>query len=199
MNRHTAHMPSIAAIILAAGASRRAGTTKQVAPIDGVPMIARTVEIATKSKAAPVIVVVGHESLRVSETYAHLEVVTVLSSHWQDGMSRSLAAGLNEVSPDHDGALVMLGDMPFVRPATLNALIAAFDPKKYDAVQPTYRGKAGNPVLLGRALFDAALQLTGDKGARALLDGLGGRLLRHDVDDPGVLRDLDTAEDLAGA
>jgi molybdenum cofactor cytidylyltransferase len=192
-------MPSIAALILAAGASRRAGTTKLVAPIDGVPMIVRTVETATRSKTHPVIVVVGHDSLRVSETYAHLEVITVLSSHWAEGMSRSLAAGLGEVPPDHDGALVLLGDMPYVRAATLDALIDAFDPQLHHAVQPTYRGQPGNPVLLGRALFDATMKLTGDRGARALLEGLGDKLLRIEIDDPGMLRDLDTAEDLARA
>ncbi|GIL41331.1 nucleotidyltransferase family protein [Roseiterribacter gracilis] len=192
-------MPSIAALILAAGASRRAGTTKLVAPVGGVPMIARTVETATKSKALPIIVVVGNDSLRVSETYAHFEVITVLSSHWSDGMSRSLAAGLGEVPPDHDGVLVLLGDMPYVQVATLNALIDAFDPALHDAVQPLYRGQPGNPVLLGRSLFDATMKLTGDKGARALLDSLGDKLLRIEIDDPGVLRDLDTAEDLARA
>jgi molybdenum cofactor cytidylyltransferase len=189
----------IAAIILAAGASRRAGTTKLVAPIRGIPMIAHTVQAAVNSKAKPVIVVVGHDSLRVSETYAHFEVVTVLSSHWQDGMAHSLAAGLNEVPPQHDGALILLGDMPDVHSATLNKLIAAFDPARCDAVQPVYRGTPGNPVLLGRALFARIMQLSGDKGARSVLDGLGQRLLRIDVDDAGVLRDFDTAEDLARA
>ncbi|MDB5364906.1 MAG: 4-diphosphocytidyl-2C-methyl-D-erythritol kinase [Rhodospirillales bacterium] len=192
-------MPAIAAIILAAGASRRAGTTKLVAPIDGVPMVARVVQTAIESKAEPVIVVVGHDSLRVSETYAHFEVITVLSSQWSEGMSRSLAAGLGEVPPDHDGTLVLLADMPYVRVSTLDALIDAFDPTRYQAVQPVYRGKPGNPVLLGRALFAQAATQDGDQGARALLAGLGDRLLRIEVEDPGVLRDIDTAEDLANA
>lgn len=189
----------IAAILLAAGASRRAGTTKLVAPVDGVPMIRRTVQTAVESDAEPVIVVVGHDSLRVSESYADLDVITVLSSHWSEGMARSLAAGLGEVPPQHDGALVMLGDMPYVRSATLNALIAAFDPATHDAVQPLHRGKPGNPVLLGRALFERVQKLTGDRGARALLESLGDRLLQIEVGDEGVLRDLDTAEDLARA
>jgi molybdenum cofactor cytidylyltransferase len=192
-------MPEIAAIILAAGAARRAGTLKLIAPIEGLPMIARVVQTALVSSARPVICVVGNESLRVSEAYAHFEIVTVVSSHWAEGMARSLAAGLGEVPPHADGVLVLLGDMPFVHPSTLDRLIDAFDPAACDAVQPVHRGQPGNPVLLGRALFERAAAQTGDQGARSLLGELGERLRRLDVDDPGVLRDLDTAEDLAAA
>jgi molybdenum cofactor cytidylyltransferase len=193
-------MHSIAAIILAAGASRRAGTNKLLEPIAGVPMIARVVQTVLESRARPVITVVGNDPLRVSETYAHFEIITVMNNHWAEGMARSLSAGLGEVPPHADGALVALGDMPFVRAATLDALIDAFDPAQYDAVQPAYRGTLGNPVLLGRSLFERAVaSSSGDEGARALLAELGPRLLRLEVEDPGVLRDVDTREDLAAA
>ena len=100
--------------------------------------------------------------------------------------------------PDVAGALVLLGDMPWIEPRLIDALIDAFLARK-DALAavPLREGRRGNPVLLGRGLFEAAMRLTGDEGARRLIGALSpGELV--EVEAPtGVTLDIDTPDDLA--
>jgi molybdenum cofactor cytidylyltransferase len=116
-------------------------------------------------------------------------------------MSTSLRAGVAAVADhDVDGALVQLGDMPRVTAAHLDALVAAFDPDA-DAtiVVPTCERKRGNPVLLGRRHFADIAQLTGDVGARALIERHADQVRLLPIDDPAILLDVDTPEALAAA
>jgi molybdenum cofactor cytidylyltransferase len=197
--RPVAATDEVAAIVLAAGLSRRAGRNKLVDLLNGSPLVTQTLSTIQSSCADPVIVVVGHDALLVSEACARWDVITIINRKFREGLSSSLRAGLGEVPPQCCGALICLADMPFLKPSTLDALIDAFEPDKYDAAQPVHQGKPGNPVLLGRSLFAAVAELTGDEGARSLLAGLGPRLQLIEVDDPAIHRDLDTAEDLAAA
>jgi len=190
-------MPKIAAIVLAAGESRRWGQdNKLLAPVEGEPMVLRSIRAVLASQARPAIVVTGHEAAAVALRLADLPVSVAHAPDFAAGLSASLKAGIAAVPGDCAGALVCLGDMPWVRPATLDRLIAAFDPDRSVACVPAYRGEWGNPVLLGRTLFPQIATLSGDRGARALLAGLGERVGLVAVDDPGVLRDLDQPDTL---
>jgi molybdenum cofactor cytidylyltransferase len=184
--------PPIAAIVLAAGLSRRWGTdNKLLAPLAGAPMIRNTVAAVLRSAARPVIVVTGHDAPAVAAALAGLPVTFRHAAEFAQGMAASLKAGIAAVPPDCAGALICLGDMPFVKPGTLDRLARACGPM---AVIPTWRGERGNPVLLGRALFPEIMHLSGDKGARALLGAVPDRVAELPVDDPGILRDLDRPE-----
>jgi molybdenum cofactor cytidylyltransferase len=133
----------------------------------------------------------------VVDALADLPVSFAHAADYADGMSASLKAAIGAFPADCAGALICLGDMPYVEPATLDGLASVFDPASgHVAVIPTHLGERGNPVLLGRALFPAIMRLSGDQGARKLLAAEDGRVIEFMVDDPGVLRDIDRPDAL---
>lgn len=191
----------VAALVLAAGHSSRMGAAnKLLARVDGEPLVARAVDAALASAADPVLVVTGHQAGAVRAALAEREVVKVANPRWAEGMGTSLAAGVAALPAGVEGALVCLGDMPWVRAADLDALIAAFASAAVDAIcVPTHAGRRGHPVLFAARYFGEMRQLSGDTGARALIDAHPGALRTVPVDHPGVLRDVDVAEDLERA
>jgi molybdenum cofactor cytidylyltransferase len=198
---------SIAAIVLAAGQSSRfraaggSDLTKLVAKLDGKPIVRRVVEAALATKARPVIVVTGYARDSVEAAVADLDVGIAFNPKFPSGLASSLKAGLTAPPCDVAGALVLLGDMPWTEPRLIDALIDGFLARKAAlAAVPVREGRRGNPVLLGRALFEAAMRLTGDEGARGLIGALSANeLVEVETPDTGVTFDVDTPEDLAAA
>jgi molybdenum cofactor cytidylyltransferase len=163
-------------------------------------MVTRVVDNVLASGVRPVLVVTGHERERVQEALAGRPVIFVHADDYAEGLSASLKAGIAALPPEAEGVLVALGDMPLVDPAVMARLLAAFDPEEGRAiVQPTYRGKQGNPVLWGREFFGEMGAITGDVGARQLVGRHADRLVEVEVPDDGVLRDFDTVESLKSA
>jgi molybdenum cofactor cytidylyltransferase len=197
----------VGAIVLAAGQSSRfraAGgpdLTKLVAKLDGKPIVRRVVEAALATKARPVVVVSGYARELVEATVADLDVGLAFNPKFATGLASSLKAGLTATPPDVAGALVLLGDMPWIEPRLSDALIDAFLAREGAlAAVPSREGRRGNPVLLGRGLFEAAMRLTGDEGARRLIGVLSsGELVEVEAPDMGVTFDVDTPDDLAAA
>lgn len=116
---------------------------------------------------------------------------------WQKGQSFSVAAGLKALPPDMDGALFLLGDQPLVTVQTIHYLVSAFQTSDHWILAPCFNGQRGNPVLVASPLFDRLAQPAGDAGARVLFKEFRHRMRCLEVDDPGVLRDVDTPEDYA--
>jgi molybdenum cofactor cytidylyltransferase len=197
----------VGAIVLAAGQSSRfraAGgpdLTKLVAKLDGKPIVRRVVEAALATKARPVVVVTGYARDSVEAAVADLDVGVVFNPQFAIGLASSLKAGLTATPRDVAGALVLLGDMPWIEPRLADALIDAFLAREGAlAAVPLREGRHGNPVLLGRGLFEAAMRLTGDEGARRLIGALSsGDLVEVEASDTGVTFDIDTPDDLATA
>jgi len=162
-------------------------------------MIRHTAEAILKSRIRPLLVVTGHEAAAVAAALSGLPLTFHHAPDFAEGMSASLKAGVGAVPVGCDGALICLGDMPFVRAETLDRLADAFDPVRQAALFPTFDGKRGNPVLLGRSLFADILRLTGDQGARALLTAIPEQVGELAVDDPGILRDFDRPDALRAA
>jgi molybdenum cofactor cytidylyltransferase len=199
--------PRVAAIVLAAGRASRMGSNKLLAELDGVPIVRRTVTAALASRARPVVVVTGHEAAAVREALAGLDVAFAHNPAYAEGMSTSLRAGLAAAGPV-DAALVCLGDMPRLAARHLDAVIAAYrgteprpeawpEARAETIVVPTYDRKRGNPVLWPRRYFAEIAQLTGDVGARALVDRYADHVLFLPIDDPAILVDVDTPAALA--
>ena len=205
--------PGVAALVLAAGRSTRMGAAnKLLAEIAGRTLVVRVVETALVSKAAPVVVVTGHEHVEVERTLAvrvaEARVVLVYNAEHRAGLSTSLRRGLAALPEDAEAVVVCLADMPGVPAAVLDRLIAAFDPLEGRAIcLPTWGGRRGNPVLLARRLFPDMRKITGDVGARALIaahpeaveevamdDLPGGRAILQDVDTPEALAALNPAD-----
>ena len=195
--------PRIAAVVLAAGQSRRMGPqNKLLASVDGKPMIAHVVEQALASQAAPVVVVTGHERERVEAALADLDIRRVHNPDFARGLSTSLRRGLSALPAEADGVAVCLGDMPRVEAAVIDRLIAAFNPLEGRAVcVPTWGGKRGNPVLFARRFLPELQEIAGDVGARHLIGAYPESVCEVAMDEvgagAGVLLDVDTPEALA--
>jgi molybdenum cofactor cytidylyltransferase len=189
----------IAAIVLAAGRSTRMGAAnKLLADVVGMPMVRHAVEAALASQARPVLVVTGHQADDVRVALAGLDVAFVANPDYAMGLSTSLKAGIRAVSKGVDGALVLLGDMPRIEAAHLDAMIVAFASEAGSAiVVPMHEGRRGNPVLWPAALFGDILALQGDVGARRLMARHASQVREIDLGTDAVLMDVDTPEALA--
>ena len=190
--------PAIAAIVLAAGQSRRMGeVNKLLADVDGKPMLARVMEAVTQSAADPVFVVTGHESDKVRASLSGFDVTFVDNPDFADGLSTSLAAGIAALPDGVDGAIVCLGDMPMVASRHVNRLISAFDAEEGRTIcVPVARGKRGNPVLWGADYFDNMAVIKGDVGAKYLMGQYSEAVCEVTIGDDAVLTDIDTPEAL---
>jgi len=159
----------IAAIVLAAGSSRRFGSQKLLADVGGQPMIRRTVLNILASAVDVVLVVVGADDEAVRGALGGLDVAFIHNPRHAHGMGTSIAAGIRSLSGDVTAALLALGDQPTVGAALVDALIDAFRDDR-PIVAPEFDGVIVPPVLFGRALFGALGALEGDTGARGVIE-----------------------------
>jgi xanthine dehydrogenase accessory factor len=189
----------ISAIVLAAGASSRMGESKPLISLDGRPILSHVLAAVAGSRVDETVVVVGSESERVRREVPLTGARTIENPRFMEGMSSSLRAGVAALSPRSDAFFVVLGDEPFVRASTFDALISARERTHARVVLPVYHGVRGNPVLIDRSLSDEVESLTGDRGCRALRLRHPDETAEVPVDDPGVIIDLDTPQDLAHA
>ncbi|MDQ2802168.1 MAG: molybdopterin-binding/glycosyltransferase family 2 protein, partial [Pseudomonadota bacterium] len=192
--------PTIAAVILAAGRSRRMAPHNKllIADRSGKPMIARVVNNVLSSKARPVLVVTGHQADQVEQALGGRPVRHVHAADYADGLSASLKAGIAAVPPEAAAAIVCLGDMPLVTGRMIDRLLDAYDPDRGRLiVLPTFHGKQGNPMLWDRRFFAEILQASGDTGARFLLGKHVAQVAEVEMAEDAVLRDFDTADALA--
>lgn len=186
--------PRVAALVLAAGLSSRMGTNKLLADLHGISLIRRTVESLA---ADQIIVVTGHDAEKIKAELQGLPVQFIHNPDYAQGLSTSLKCGLAALGPDIDAALICLGDMPLVSKETIRRLIASFSPSDHRSIcVPVHNGKRGNPVLWGARHFEAMQSLTGDKGARSLMDECADELVEIELPE-AVLLDADTPEALA--
>ena len=181
-------MSAVPCIVLAAGAGRRFGGPKQLAPLRGRPLIAHVLEAARP----PVIVVLGAhaDEIRASVDLSTAQVVHCAG--WEEGQAASLRAGV-AAAGDAQAAVVLLGDMPFVTREVIEGAAARLD-ESCDAVRTLYGGRPGHPVVLGRAVLDAVGAVRGDQGARVLLDDF--RVREWEAGELCDPTDIDTPEQL---
>lgn len=191
-------MPSdtVAALVLAAGRARRFGCDKRLAhlPQRG-PLLAAT--LATlRPHFGEIRVVVGIEDDPVHLGIAR-DIGTIVAETAEQGMGASLAAGIRMLRDETQAAAVavMLGDMPWLSEATFALLCSRASDRAI--VRPFYRGQGGHPVLFGRCFWGALEQLTGDEGARSVVRRHRDVCIEIEVQDPGVVQDVDQPLDLA--
>jgi molybdenum cofactor cytidylyltransferase len=184
----------IAALMLAAGQSRRmGGPNKLLALVEGKQMVVHAVDALLASRADPVVVVTGHDQEKVQAAIGKRKVLWCHNPDYAEGLSTSLRAGLAALPEDAEGVLVALGDMPRIRPEQINRLIAAFSPTEGRGIcVPTVRGKRGNPVLFSTRFVPEMLQLGGDVGARHLIGEHAEEVVEIEMDDDAALLDIDT-------
>jgi len=195
-------MSCIAAIILAAGEATRfeAGPedTKLTADFNGKPLVVHVAGAALASRADPLFVVTGHAAEKVLSALAGLDLFAVHNPAFAQGLSTSLKAGIAVLPPNVKGAVILLGDMPFVTSEMIDRLIASFEAVAIepDAVVPVRQGLRGNPVLIGRKLFSEIAKLRGDRGAASILKDDLRQIVECPIDDAAIEIDVDTRKAL---
>ncbi|MGA3225144.1 MAG: nucleotidyltransferase family protein [Acidobacteriaceae bacterium] len=188
----------ISAIILAAGTSSRMGQAKQLLPLGSSTVLAQTIEHARAAGVDEVVLVLGSsaEPIRHQLSPSLLAgVKVVVNQSYQQGMASSLHAGLSALDPRSAATLIILGDQPFTLPQTLDQIIQAYRDSGAPIVIPTCQGTRGNPVLLDRSVFSEAMALEGDVGCRAIFGKHLEEIVNVEVEDRGILLDLDDRED----
>ncbi|HEX8500411.1 MAG TPA: nucleotidyltransferase family protein [Pyrinomonadaceae bacterium] len=189
-------MLEIAAILLAAGRSRRMGAFKPLLPFGGVTVVEACVAALRAAGAGEVVVVVGHRGGEVRAALAHLEGVRFAFNEAEGSeMGVSVARGVEALPGDAGAALVALVDQPAVPPAEIRNLADAWRRAGARLVVPEWRGRGGHPVLVDLAFRTELLSLVPEKGLRALFDARRAEVLRLPAASPYVTRDMDTWDD----
>jgi molybdenum cofactor cytidylyltransferase len=192
----------VAAIVLAAGASRRLGQPKQLLMHQGEPLLQRAVGMSLDAGAVPVIAVLGANFAELSSAIDWKNSLQVFNREWEQGIASSIHKGLRtlqENSPRIAGTLILACDQPRLTTDHLHALIDTFAAQSEPTiVASAYAGITGTPAVFPREVFANLLALRGDKGARSLLVNppcpliavpfSGGEV---DIDEPADLSELD--------
>jgi molybdenum cofactor cytidylyltransferase len=176
------------------------GRAKQLLPFGHTTLLGRVIATAGAAGLDAVLVVLGFEAGQIRRTLDRTSsgrtgIQVVDNPDWHKGQSSSVSAGLKALPPDMNGALFLLGDQPLVTVQTINQLVFAFQTTDHWLLAPCFKGQRGNPVLVASPLFDRLTQPAGDAGARILFEEFRHRMHCLDVDDPGILKDVDTPED----
>lgn len=201
---------SFAAIILAAGSSSRmgAGRHKLLLPLGDRPVLAHVVMATLASKAQPIMIVLGHQAEQVRTQIAPFTgspaVIIVENPHYLQGMSTSLYAGLQALAQNENtqgkalhslaGAIILLGDQPLMTPQIIDALITCKQTTDKRIIAPLYNGKRGNPVVFDASLFPELLQVSGDEGARSVIERHRQEVATIELSDAVASYDVDTWE-----
>jgi CTP:molybdopterin cytidylyltransferase MocA len=186
----------LGAVILAAGGAARMGAAKQLLMVGGVPLVVRAVDAALASPARPVVVVLGSRAERVRAPISGRPVLTVVNPDWKTGMASSIRAGVAALlgaEPGIDAVLVAPCDQPALSAGAIDALWALHRASGRTAAA-RYSGRNGAPAIFGRSDFGRLLGLSGDEGARQMLNSDSEKV--STIEMPELALDLDTPDDV---
>ena len=178
---------SVAAVVLAAGASTRLGEAKQLVRFGPENLLERAVRVARDGGCSPLVVVLGASAAEIRAACAFGNAIVVVNERWVEGMGASIRVGV-EALQDVDGCVVMTCDMPAVTAAHLRALMDSGE-----MMASSYAGRRGVPAYFPVAAFPSLMELRGDSGARELLRSA------LSVELAGGELDIDTVDDIARA
>jgi molybdenum cofactor cytidylyltransferase len=188
----------VGAVVLAAGRSTRMGEPKQLLRLGKSTVLEQTLDNILGARVDDVVLVLGSSAEIIrrqvpASTFEGLKVV--VNEAYGQGMASSLREGLSALDPQIDAALIVLADQPFVRPETFGRIVDRYRRSEAEIVIPTHKGSRGNPVLLDRAVFPEIMALDGDIGCRAIFGGHLEGIVMVEVDDAGILIDIDNKAD----
>jgi molybdenum cofactor cytidylyltransferase len=195
-------MAYISGVILAAGLSKRMGKQKLLLSFGRQPIIQTSLDNLINSKVNEIIVVLEHNSPVVEIVRTYLDnlkiertIKIVENTHSAAGLSSSLKLGVSSSSPESDGYLFVLGDMPLIFPEIIDRVVDTFHHQPDRNIVSYFAGKRGHPVVISSRWKKRLMAVEGDSGARGLLDDLPGsfRKVSFPTDIPAI--DIDTRED----
>ena len=188
----------VGAIILAAGKSTRMGEAKQLLRLRESTVLGETVENIRGAGLDEIVLVLGSFAETIQQQFpasAFEGLKVVVNQAYGQGMASSLQEGLSALNPQIDAALIVLADQPFTRPETFGQIVDQYRRSDAQIVIPTYKGSRGNPVLLDRSVFPEIMALSGDIGCRAIFGSHPEGIVKVEVDDVGILLDIDNKAD----
>jgi molybdenum cofactor cytidylyltransferase len=188
----------VGAIILAAGSSARMGRAKQMLPLGDSTVLEQTITNVRGAEVDEIVLVLGAsaEIIRRQLPFSLLEgLKVVVNQAYGEGMSSSLRVGISALDQGSDAALIVLGDQPFVRSQTMDQVIRTYLRGHAQIVIPSFQGSRGNPVLLDRSVFSEVMALEGDIGCRAIFGHHLEEIAKVEVEDEGILFDIDDPDD----
>jgi len=185
-------MFNISAILLGAGESRRMGKDKLSLPWKKKTIFEQCLQTLLRSRANEVIVVINRQKKGMLPHLSGGRVKVVINPDYKKGMSRSIRRGLQAIAPQSHGILIALGDQPFLKTRTINALIRVFKKGEGEIIVPSFKGRRGNPVIFHRRYAKELLRLKGDVGGKSIVEKHPGKVCIVPVKSEGVIRDIDT-------
>jgi len=185
----------VTTILLAAGQAKRMGQLKQLLPLQSSTIMGVTLANIMASNTDEIIVVTGAMARNTGAIARKLGIKTVYNPRYCQGMSTSMAKGLEKVNPDSELIMIALADQPLIKPATYNMLMNHANKSEKGITIPFYRGKKGNPIVFHRRYLKELAGSTGDIGGRQLLKRNPEDILKLEVDDRGVIANINTAAD----
>jgi molybdenum cofactor cytidylyltransferase len=185
----------ISSVILAAGASRRMGRPKQLVRLGGKTVLRHVLDSVRASTVNEIVVVLGHNAKEVAATLAGGEHKIVINPQFSSGMSSSIRRGLGAVDARAEAVLIVLGDQPYVSTGIIDRLVQEYAAGSHQIVVPTCGGRRGHPVIFGRKYWPELQALRGDVGGKDLLRRHAEDVLEVEVEETGILVDIDRPED----
>ena len=187
----------ISAILLAAGQSKRmVGENKLTKKIKGIPLIKRSVQNILASSINELIVVLGHQREIVKKLIDKNEKIKfIFNKEYESGMAASIKTGLNNLSEKTEAFFICLGDMPMVNRGVYNQLIKSRNSK--EIIVPVHKGQQGNPVLFSKTMKEKIMVITGDVGAKKILELNKDKILNLKINDQSVTKSFNTQDDFS--
>ena len=186
----------IGIIVLAAGASVRMNSPKQLLQFKGKTLLRRAVETAIESVCNPVIVVLGANFEKIKQEIVDLPVEIVFNKNWQSGLSSSIKLGIEnliKIAPNIAGSIISLADQPFVTTNHINLFAEKFYQSNDLIIAAEYNEARGVPAIFAREVFDDFNEISGDKGAKVIMEKWRESLTTINL--PEAAFDIDTPQD----
>lgn len=187
----------ISLIVLAAGLSERFGRNKLLEKINGVTIIEKVVRSAVNSKADEVVIVLGYDAETIKNALEGKKCKFVFNENFMAGQSSSVKAGLKSVFDYAEAAMILPGDVAFITPKEINAVIDEFKKSKSPIVVPSYKGKLGHPILFDRSLFPQIANINeATKGLKDVVNRNQSLIKEVETSSDEILHDIDREDDL---
>ena len=187
----------ISAILLAAGQSKRMdGENKLTKEIQGVPLIKHSVKNILASSIDELIIVLGYQKEIIEKIIdKNNKIKFIFNKDFESGMASSIKTGLNNLSEKTESFFICLGDMPMVGHDIYNQLIKSKANK--EIIVPTYKGQQGNPVLFDKSMKETVMNITGDVGAKKILELNKDKILNLEINDQSIVEGFNTQSDFS--
>ena len=185
----------ISAILLAAGQSKRMnGENKLTKEIQGTPLIKHSVQNILDSSVQELIIVLGYQKEIIEKLIdKNKKIKFIFNKDFENGIASSIKTGLNNLSEKTEAFFICLGDMPMVNHDIYNQLIKSKGNK--EIIVPTYKGQQGNPVLFNKSMKEKIMSITGDVGAKKILELNKDKILNLEINNQGITKGFDTQDD----